>query len=175
MMCSLKCLVIENNETIGAIPLATIATTGMWDANRENRFLYDTTKRSALLSDVYDATSPSKTAVSHTTSGNTTYQFTKISGSGGGEKMVRFVARVGSGTQTGYVATNLYTSAGVYVATLQAESSITLTDEYQEFSFRIANDASNVGQAIWPQLRIPDSGVTLYIAEMNVYFNVGDK
>jgi hypothetical protein len=166
---------IENNETIGAIPLATIATTGMWDANRENRFLYDTTKRSALLSDVYDATSPSKTAVSHTTSGNTTYQFTKISGSGGGEKMVRFVARVGSGTQTGYVATNLYTSAGVYVATLQAESSITLTDEYQEFSFRIANDASNVGQAIWPQLRIPDSGVTLYIAEMNVYFNVGDK
>lgn len=166
---------IENNETIGLVPLATLATEGMWDANRENRFLYDTTKRSSLLSDVYDATSSSKTAVSHTTTGNTTYQFKGIGGSGGGEKRVRFVARVGSGTQTAYIATNLYTSAGAYVTTLQAESTITLTDEYQEFTFRVPNDASNVGQEIWPQLRVPDSGVTLYIAEVNVYFNVGDK
>ena len=166
---------IENNETIGTVPLATFVTTGMWDANRGNRFLYDTTKRSSLLSDVYDTTSPSKTAVSHTTTGNTSYQFKGVGGSGGGEKMVRFVARVGSGTQTGHVATNLYTSAGAYVATLQGEDSITLTNEYQEFTFRVPNDASNVGQEIWPQLRIPDSGVTLYIAEMNFYFNAGDK
>ena len=166
---------IENNETIGFVPLATFATTGTWDANRNNRFLYDTTKRSVLLSDVYDATSPSKTAVSHATTGNTTYGFTSISGSGGGEKMVRFVARVGSGTQTGYIATNLHTSAGAYVATIQGESAITLTDEYKEFTFRIPNDSSNVGQELWPQLRIPVSGVTIYISEMNMYFNVGEK
>lgn len=166
---------IENNETIGIIPLASYATKGMWDANRENRFLHDTTKRSTLLSDVYDATAPNKTAVSHTTTGNTTYQFNGIYGSGGGEKAVRFVARVASGTATGYIATNLYTSAGAYVATLLGESNITLTTEYKEFTFRIINNATNVGQILWPQLRIATSGVTIYISELNMNLNVGDK
>jgi hypothetical protein len=166
---------VENNETIGIIPLASYATKGMWDANRENRFLHDTTKRSVLLSDVYDATSTSKTAVSHTTTGGTTYQFKGIYGSGGGEKSVRFVARVASGTATGYIATNLYTSAGAFVATLQGENSITLTDEYQEFTFRIINDVTNVGQELWTQLRIAASGVTIYISEINMYLSVGEK
>lgn len=162
--------IFGNNTVIGNYPLSSFAAVGQLDLNQANKYLTDNTKRSVSLTDIADATSKTKAAVTHTTAGNTTYAFTGIYGSGQGSKLVRFIARVSSGTQTAYIAATLYDSAGVFVATIAAEQTFTLTTTYKEFVVRVDNSAS-VGNQIRPQIRIPVAGVTFYIQEMNVFVN----
>ena len=164
----------KNNTYIGASkPISNFAMIGGHDYNISNKYLLDNTKRSVLLSDIADATSKTGFAITHTTSGNTTYQFTTF-GSGSGEKIIRVVARVGTGTTTAYIACGLYNSAGVYVTTLLSEGADTqLTSSYKEFIIRIPSSAS-VGNTLKPQIRIANSGVTIYIQEINIYTAIGD-
>lgn len=152
---------------IGNKRLASYAANGMRDLNNTNRYLTDPSKRSALLADVADAASATGSAVSATTTGDSTYVFSGVFGSAQGEKMVRFVART-TANQAGYVAVNLFDKAGAYVATVQGESQINLTAAYQEFLFRVPAAAGN-GCELRPQLRIPVAGVTIFMQEMNVF------
>lgn len=166
---------IENNKVLGALkPLSNFAGNYSYDYNYANRYLLDNTKRSTLLSDVYDSTSRTKFAVSSTTSGSTTYPFT-IFGSAQGEKVLRIVARIASGTQLVTIDTNLHNSTGAFVYTLLSGAMCTLTTIYQEFFFRIVGDTTHFGNILKPQITIPSAGVTIYISEINIYTTIGDR
>jgi hypothetical protein len=159
------------NKIIGDKPLSAWTLKGSNDLNSANKYLFDNTLRSVLLSDTNDSTAKTGSAVTHTTTGNTTYPFSGIYASGARGKRMRVIARVASGTQTAYVAVNLYDSAGAYVVTILSETPITLTSAYQEFFFDVPANAA-VGTNIKPQLRIPDSGVTVFMTEWNIYTTV---
>lgn len=160
---------VSGNKVIGNVKLMQLAALGMRDANDANKYLCDPSKRSVLLSDVNDSTAKMGHAVKGTTTGSQTYPFTGMWIGANNEKRLRIIAKVGSGTQTGYVAVNLY-SGDTFVITLVSESAITLTTEYKAFDFRVPASAS-VGNNIRPQLRIPIAGVDVYISELNLYLN----
>jgi hypothetical protein len=159
---------INGNTVIGNYPIATYAAEGMRNSNKSNRYLQDPANRSANLVDVIDSTSKTGFAVRRVTSGNETFAFTGIPGSGANYKIFTIVAKVSSGTQTAYMAVNLYDSSGAFVTTIAAEQSITLTTTYTKFTQIIASSAS-VGASVRPQIRVPIAGVTISIQEVNIY------
>lgn len=165
---------VAGNRLIGANnnkPLMPFAAKEMWDANRENRFLQDSSKHSVLLAPVNDSASITGFALSaSTTTGAATYEFKGVPCGGGGEKFLRFVAR-SSAPVTVTVAVNLYLDT-TFVATVVALNNYNLTTEYTDYVRRIPSSAS-VGNALWPQITLPD-GNTIFIQEMNVYQAVGE-
>lgn len=165
---------VTGNRLIGANSnkrLMPFAAKGMWDANRENRFLQDSSKHSVLLAPVNDSASITGFALSaSTTTGAATYEFKGVPCGGGGEKFLRFVARA-SAPVTAQVAVNLHLDAA-FVTTLLSLTNFPLTTEYTEFVRRIPSSAS-VGNNIRPQIVLPD-GNTIFIQEMNVYQAVGE-
>lgn len=159
---------IHNNTTIGNKRLAPYAAVGMLDLNATNKFLLDQTKRSVLLLDTADAASKTGFAVTRLTTGSTNFPF-RMFGSGQGEKLVRVVARVGSGTQAATIMPQLYDSAGVFVGNLLGVAyAITLTTSYQEFIILVPGSVL-VGNQIDVLLNIPITGINVFFNEINVY------
>lgn len=162
---------VSGNRVIGNVKLMALAANGMWDANRENRFLQDPSKHSILLDSVNDSKSITGFALTDTPSGgSSTYEFKGVYAGGGGEKWIRFVAR-SAVASTVTVAVNLYLD-NVFVITVVPGTPWNLTTDYTEFNLRIPTSTS-VGNQIWPQITNPD-GNTIYIQEMNVYLAVGE-
>lgn len=162
---------VSGNRVIGNFKLMQLAANGMWDANRANRFLQDSSKHSVLLAPTNDSKSITGFALTHTTTtGPSAYPFTGIWAGGGGEKFVRFVARADAPV-TAQVAVNLHLDAA-FVATVLPLSNFPLTTEYTEFIRRIPPTAS-VGNNLRPQIALPN-GNTIYIQELNVYQSVGE-
>lgn len=162
---------IAGNRVIGNFKLMVLAANGMWDVNRDNRYLQDPSKRSVLLAPTNDVKSITGFALTHTPApGPSTYSFSGIWAGGGGEKFVRFVARA-SAPVTVQVAVNLYLG-NVFVATVLANTAWNLTDEYAEFTARIPASVS-VGDNIRPEITMPNA-TTIFIQECNVYLSVGE-
>lgn len=162
---------VSGNRVIGNIKLMSLGAKGMWDANRANRFLQDSSKRSVLLTDANDAASITGCAVTHTTTTNpSSYPFTGVFAGGGGEKFLRFVARAAAPV-TVQVAVNLYLD-NTFVVTLVSLTNWNLTASYTEFTCRIPASAS-IGNNIRPQITLPN-GNTIYIQEMNVLLPVSE-
>ena len=162
---------VSGNRVIGNFKLMQFAGLAMWDANRTNRFLQDSSKHSVLLAPVNDSASITGYALTHTTSGGpSTYPFTGIWCGGGGEKMLRIVARAAAPV-TATVAVNLHLDAA-YVSTVLGTTNWNLTTEYTEIIRRIPSSAS-VGNNMRPQITLPD-GNTIYIQELNIYQAVGE-
>lgn len=162
---------VSGNRVIGNFKLMQFAGLAMWDANRTNRFLQDSSKHSVLLAPVNDSKSITGFALTDTTSGGpSTYPFTGIWCGGGGEKILRIVARAAAPV-TATVAVNLYLDAA-FVATILNTTNWNLTTEYTEIIRRIPSSAS-VGNNLRPQITLPD-GNTIYIQELNIYQSVGE-
>jgi hypothetical protein len=162
---------VSGNRVIGNFKLMQFAGLAMWDANRTNRFLQDSSKHSVLLSPVNDSASITGYALTHTTStGPSTYPFAGIWCGGGGEKMLRIVARAAAPV-TATVAVTLYLDAA-YVSTVLNTANWNLTTEYTETIRRIPSSAS-VGNNMRPQITLPN-GNTIYIQELNIYQAVGE-
>lgn len=162
---------VSGNRVIGNFKLMTLAANGMWDANRDNRYLQDSSKHSVLLAPTNDATSVTGFALTHTPApGPSTYAFTGIWAGGGGEKFLRFVARA-SAPVTVQVAVNLYLD-NAFVATTVAATPWALTTAYSEFTIRIPSSAS-VGNNIRPEITMPNA-TAIFIQECNVYLSVGE-
>lgn len=165
--------VVKNNSYLGALkPLSNLAPIYSYDYNYSNKYLLDNTKRSALLTDVTDSNSKTGFAITCTTGGSTTFPFA-ITGSGQGEKVLRIVARISSGTTSATIDTNLHDSTGAYVATIQSNYLITLTSSYTEFLIRIPS-SSSVGNTLKPQIYVPSTGITIFIQEINIFTTIAD-
>lgn len=159
---------ISGNFVVGNKRLAQNAAIGMLDLNESNKFLLDQTKRSALLVDTADTASKTGFAVTFLTTGSNNFPF-RMFGSGQGVKLIRVVARVGSGTQAATIMPQLYDSSGVYVGNLLALAfGITLTTTYQEFIIPVASSAL-VGNRIDILINIPVINVNVYFNEINVF------
>jgi parallel beta-helix repeat protein len=159
---------IHGNTTIGNKRLAPYAAVGMLDLNASNKFLLDQTKRSALLVDIADAASKTGFAVTRLTSGSTNFPF-RMFGSGQGEKLIRVVARVGSGTQAATIMPQLYDSSGAFVGNLLPLAvGVTLTTSYQEFIIPVPGSVL-VGNQIDVTINIPITGVNVFFNEINMY------
>jgi hypothetical protein len=158
------------NKIRGNIKFGNVSANGMRDANENNKYLLDVPSRNVAFVDANDATSKSGHCISVAVSDTTAYYLGKVFCGGGGEKRIRIIARVNSGTQAATIAVNLFTAADAYVATTLEDSAITLTNVYQEFSFRIPS-SSSAGNYIKPQITITGGGKTLYVQEVNVYVN----
>jgi hypothetical protein len=162
---------VSGNRVIGNYRLMPFAANGMWDANRANRFLQDSSKHSVLLETINDTKSITGFALTDTPSGGSSnYSFSGIWLGGGGEKWLRIVARAGAAS-TVVVVVNLYLDSA-FVATVLNNSNFNLTTEYTEFNIRIPTSAS-VGNNLRPQITNPD-GNTIYIQEINVYQAVSE-
>lgn len=159
---------ISGNFVVGNKRLAPNAAIGMLDLNATNKFLLDQTKRSVLLVDIADAASKTGFAVTRLTTGSTNFPF-RMFGSGQGEKLIRVVARVGSGTQAATIIPQLYDSAGVFVGNLLAVAyAITLTTSYQEFIIPVPSSVL-VGNQIDVTINIPVTSVNVFFNEINMY------
>jgi parallel beta-helix repeat protein len=159
---------ISGNFVVGNKRLAPNAAIGMLDLNANNKFLLNQNNRSALLSDIADATSKTGFAVTRLTSGSTNFPF-RMFGSGQGDKLLRVSARVGSGTQAATIIPQLYDSAGAYVGNLLAVAvGVTLTTSYQEFIIPIPTSAL-VGNQIDVTVTVPTAGVNVFFNEINMY------
>jgi parallel beta-helix repeat protein len=159
---------ISENFVVGNKRLAASPAIGMFDLNGSNKFLLDQTKRSGLLLDIADATSKTGFAVTRLTTGSTNFPFSMF-GSGQGEKLLRVVARVGSGTQAATIIPQLFDSAGSYVGNLLAVAyPVTLTTSYQEFIIPVPSSAL-VGNQINVNINIPVTSVNVFFNEINMY------
>lgn len=158
--------VSADNKVIGLQPLSQYPTAGSRDLNAANKYLLDSTKRSALFADVADAASKTGAAITHTPVGDQTYPLTTVLGTGKNYKLLRVVARAASPV-TAYLAVNLYDKAGAYLATIFGETAVSLTAAYKEFKYNIPSSAS-VGNYMIVSIR-QASGVAFFMQEVNLY------
>lgn len=158
---------LYGNTKIGSLPMSTFAARGNADANAGNAFLWDYTKRTSILIPVLDGTSPTGTAVTHTSTGSQNYVFSGIFGGGPQDKQVRLRARVASGSQAVTLTVSLYNGASTFVTTMLTQS-VTFTNVYQEFVFRVPATAS-AGDNIQVQVNVPVTGVQSFYSELHLY------
>jgi parallel beta-helix repeat protein len=141
---------------------------GTRDINEANKYLLEYSKRSSLLTDIADTTSKTRFAVTHTSTGLTTYTF-YMWGSGQGNKLVRVVGRVASGTPSLNIIIQLWNNTGsrAFVATLVNEAT-TFSSTYQEFIVQVPTSAS-VGNEFSVAVQSPSAGIQIFLSEINVY------
>ena len=159
--------VIENNTIIGNKTQCQSPALGTFDANATNKYLKNPSLRSAVFTDVVDATSILGSAVAFT--GTYTAGFSKIYATGPQNKLVSFVARCGSGTETITVSVNLYDEADVLVTTLLNVSPVALTTSYQRFSRLVPTYTSSAGCYVVVEFTNTSAGQTIYFQEVSLF------